>query len=120
MSGAPPAIIGQQSLHDRLLAHAVQRGDCLLHMRNVKRSGFAGIKYQGEVIGVHRAMWMVHHGPIPPDMNVVHTCERLNCIHEPHLRLATATIRNQTNVAMREHAWGGAPRAVIIDGLLSE
>jgi hypothetical protein len=48
------------------------------------------IGWNGEpVVGKHRLAWEVFHGPIPPGMLVLHSCDHGPCVNVHHLRLGT-------------------------------
>lgn len=40
-------------------------------------------------IGAHRASWLLHIGPIPDGMNVLHDCDNPGCPRPDHLFLGT-------------------------------
>jgi HNH endonuclease len=41
------------------------------------------------IIGAHRASWLIHNGPIPEGMAVLHRCDNPPCSNPLHLFLGT-------------------------------
>lgn len=52
--------------------------------------GYGRIWHINEVIMAHRASWMVHRGPIPIGIFVLHDCDNPSCFNPAHLFLGTA------------------------------
>ncbi len=63
--------------------------------RSVK--GYGEIKVDGRMEKAHRQAWVLHHGPIPEGMHVMHSCDNPPCVNIEHLTLGT----NDDNVADR-------------------
>ncbi len=50
--------------------------------------GNYGIAYiQNKKVGAHRLSWMLHKGPIPKGLWVLHKCDNTSCIRPSHLFL---------------------------------
>ncbi len=54
------------------------------------RSGYGRIWHFDNTIMAHRASWIVHNGPIPDNLFVLHTCDNPPCCKPEHLHLGTA------------------------------
>jgi len=53
-------------------------------------NGYGVISWQGKKYGAHRLMWIARVGPIPPGLNVLHSCDNPSCVnYMDHLRLGT-------------------------------
>ena len=53
------------------------------------RGGYRQVLDQGRQRLAHRLMWETAVGPIPPNMEIAHTCDNPPCIRLSHLRCAT-------------------------------
>ena len=62
--------------------------------------------YEKKKMGVHRASWLMHRGPIPDGMCVLHRCDVPHCVNPAHLFLGT---KSQNQQDMREKGRGRAP-----------
>lgn len=65
---------------------------CWLWTGGLARGGYGKIKIreQGRTVMVHRLMWELLHGDIPPrPMMILHQCNVRNCCNPAHLYLGT-------------------------------
>jgi len=52
--------------------------------------GYGKLVVNGSYIDAHRFSWALHHGPIPPGVQVLHHCDNPSCARPDHLWLGTA------------------------------
>ena len=81
------------SLRERLMRHMEPEPNsgCWLWTGSTVR-GYGRIEREGGVrrkVLAHRAMWTETYGEIPPDRDVLNTCDMAGCVNPQHLWLGT-------------------------------
>jgi hypothetical protein len=62
---------------------------CWLWVGAKKRGGYGHLHYRGHNLGAHRVSWLVHKGPIPAGLHVLHRCDTPPCVNPAHLFVGT-------------------------------
>jgi hypothetical protein len=62
-----------------------------------------GKRLQGRA---HRISWLIHNGPIPDGMHVLHACDQTSCVRPGHLFLGTIADNNADRDAKGRQARG--------------
>lgn len=58
---------------------------CLLWQGNCNAKGYGRVAYNGRYPTTHRVIFVAAHGPLTPDIQVLHRCDTPNCVEETHL-----------------------------------
>ncbi len=62
---------------------------CLLWLGAPVRDGYGQLSVNGRLIRAHRLAWEVAHGPVHPNLCVLHSCDTPACINPAHLFVGT-------------------------------
>src|SRR5215470_2243616 len=60
---------------------------CWLFVGARNNCDYGYLQYRGWPEGTHRLSWIIHRGPIPDGMWVLHRCDRPACCNAEHLFL---------------------------------
>lgn len=93
----------------RFWAMVSEQGDCWIWGGALDRDGYGRIGLPGghsKYIRSHRFSWLIHYGPIPTQMCVLHRCDNPSCVRPDHLWLGT-TADNQTDMMAKRRSTHG-------------
>ena len=78
-----------QTLSERFWAKVNRDGDCWMWTGTLNHKGYGQFWFGTKHHQSHRASWMMHRGPIPDGMWVLHKCDTPSCVNPAHLYLGT-------------------------------
>lgn len=90
----------------------VRKSDGCWEWIAAKRLGYGRLAYEGRLIDAHRLSWLMHNGPIPDGLCVLHRCDNRPCVRPNHLFLGTKAenLEDMTRKGRRSH-WRPPPPA---------
>jgi hypothetical protein len=107
-----PRNLKTRPLAERFWRYVYRTPTCWIWFGAKKELGYGvmGRGRRGEgIIKAHRASWEIHHGPIPEGRNVLHRCDRPECVNPEHLYLGSLE-DNARDMAMRDRVGGCCTR----------
>lgn len=91
---------------DRILATAEWQGECLVSPLS-KGDRYARLEVAGRKVTAHRLVYEEAHGPLPPEMDVHHTCSIRRCVRLEHL-VAEMHSEHKANHVQRDGHYNSA------------
>jgi hypothetical protein len=82
-----PRFIPHTPLERFMAKVEVNPGGCWLWIAGFKTTGYGSFSINDTPDGAHRASWMLHFGPIPDGLFVLHRCDVRACVRPDHLFL---------------------------------
>jgi hypothetical protein len=67
--------------------------------------GSVGSFGNADRMSTHRYSWVLHNGPIPADLFVLHRCDNPPCVRPDHLFLGTVLDNNRDAIAKGRSYW---------------
>jgi HNH endonuclease len=79
-------------------------GECIEWMGLRIRYGYGRVSFRGKATAAHRVAWELSRGPIPPGLDICHTCDNPPCVNPLHLFVGT-TQTNQADRTAKGRNW---------------
>jgi hypothetical protein len=81
---------------------------CWIFLGIQNSSGYGQLLRNGEFIAAHRVSWVIHNGPIPDGLWVLHACDQPSCCAPDHLWLGSPQENMADMVAKDRGRWSRA------------
>jgi len=78
-------------------------------------SGYGKTSYKGKHIYAHRFSFLIHHGEIPDDKQVLHVCDNPSCVNFKHLWLGTIKQNMRDRDEKKRDRW--SKQSVVLQSL---
>ena len=87
----------------RIFSRVTIKGDCWLWQGHVHPNGYGTTAHKGRGWRVHRLVYTLVKGPVPPDHDVCHSCDVRTCINPAHLWIGTRKQNMEDCLAKKRH-----------------
>jgi hypothetical protein len=94
-------------VEDRFWSKVDMTGECWLWMAGKDHGGYGKFRVGNRQTGAHRVAYELAVGPIPPNLEVDHTCHKPACVNPDHLRTATRAQNAQNRQGSRINNFSG-------------
>jgi len=79
---------------------------CWLWLGSCGAQHYGQFQFHGQVYVTHRISWMLHNGPIPDGLFILHKCDNPPCVNPQHLFLGTKKDNKLDCIAKDRHVRG--------------
>ena len=76
----------QNYIRDRV---EVLDSGCWFWTKSATTGGYGAACFKGTTYSAHRLSYLAFNGEIPPDLEILHSCNRRRCVNPSHLRTGT-------------------------------
>lgn len=84
-----------KSVIERFKEKVVRAGEHWLWAASKDGGGYGFFWLNGQMLRAHRASWILHRGPIPSGLDVLHRCDITGCVNPDCLFLGTRADNNR-------------------------
>lgn len=98
-------------LADRFWSKVQMADGCWIWTGAKTTGGYGHISRDGRRQRAHRVSWELHHGAIPPGLQVCHACDNPQCVRPDHLWLGTNSENQIDSSSKRRKCMGERHRS---------
>jgi len=80
---------------ERFWANIKAQGECWIWTASVDKDGYGKFYADKKYIRAHRWSYQHYNGPIPENMQILHTCDTPGCVNPKHLFAGTSDDNNK-------------------------